>query len=204
MQLIGMLDSPYVRRTFISARLLGVPLEHRSLSVFGNFAEFHAINPLVKAPTLVFDDGEVMVDSSLILETLEELAAPASLLPADLLQRRRCRQITSLAVAMCDKAVQLYYEIGMRPETSRWDEWITRVTGQLVDTATALEQSLGAPASAWTCGPAISQADVSTAVAWRFTNYVVPHVLHREQYPRLGELSHRAEAEEAFKAADFK
>ena len=32
-----------------------IPFEHQSLSVFRNFAEFHAINPLVKAPTLVLD-----------------------------------------------------------------------------------------------------------------------------------------------------
>ena len=37
MQLIGMLDSPYVRRTAISLRLLGVPFEHRSISVFSTF-----------------------------------------------------------------------------------------------------------------------------------------------------------------------
>ena len=53
MQLIGMLDSPYVRRSLITARMLGIELEHRPLSVFRNFAEFHAINSLVRAPTLV-------------------------------------------------------------------------------------------------------------------------------------------------------
>ena len=34
MQLIGMLDSPYVRRVAISLQLLGLPFEHRSVSVF--------------------------------------------------------------------------------------------------------------------------------------------------------------------------
>lgn len=40
MQLIGMLDSPYVRRVAISLQLLGVRFEHRSLSVFRTFAQF--------------------------------------------------------------------------------------------------------------------------------------------------------------------
>jgi len=61
MQLVGMLDSPYVRRTAISLRLLGVPFEHRSISVFSTFEQFRAINPVVKAPTLVCDDGSVQV-----------------------------------------------------------------------------------------------------------------------------------------------
>jgi glutathione S-transferase len=67
-QLIGMLDSPYVRRTAISLRLLGLPFEHRSISVFRQFDEFAAINPVVKAPSLVCDAGEVLMDSDLILD----------------------------------------------------------------------------------------------------------------------------------------
>ena len=53
MQLIGLLDSPYVRRTAISLQLLGIPFRHRAISVFRNFDEFHDINPVVKAPSLV-------------------------------------------------------------------------------------------------------------------------------------------------------
>ena len=75
MQLIGMLDSPYVRRTAISLRLLGQPFEHRSISVFRQFDAFAAINPVVKAPSLVCDDGEVLMDSGLILDYAERLAA---------------------------------------------------------------------------------------------------------------------------------
>ena len=37
MKLIGMLDSPYVRRVAISAKCLGVALEHESVSVFRHF-----------------------------------------------------------------------------------------------------------------------------------------------------------------------
>ena len=68
MRLIGMLDSPYVRRVAISLQLLGLRFEHRSLSVFRAFDEFHVVNPVVKAPTLVCDDGTVLMDSGVILE----------------------------------------------------------------------------------------------------------------------------------------
>ena len=57
MLLIGMLDSPYVRRVAISLAVLGLPFEHRSVSVFRQFDEFAQINPIVKAPTLIEDDG---------------------------------------------------------------------------------------------------------------------------------------------------
>ena len=53
MKLIGMLDSPYVRRVAISLQLLGLRFEHQSLSVFSTFAAFRQINPVVKAPTFL-------------------------------------------------------------------------------------------------------------------------------------------------------
>jgi glutathione S-transferase len=39
MRLIGMLDSPYVRRVAISLDLLGIAFGHESISVFGGFAQ---------------------------------------------------------------------------------------------------------------------------------------------------------------------
>jgi glutathione S-transferase len=53
MRLIGMFDSPYVRRTAISLECLGVAFAHEAVSVFSTFEQFRAINPVVKAPTLV-------------------------------------------------------------------------------------------------------------------------------------------------------
>ena len=74
LKLIGMMDSPYVRRVAVSLRLLGVPHEHEQLSVFRHLERFRALNPLVKAPTLILDDGMVLTDSTLILEAVESLA----------------------------------------------------------------------------------------------------------------------------------
>ncbi|MEJ0006416.1 MAG: glutathione S-transferase N-terminal domain-containing protein [Steroidobacteraceae bacterium] len=51
MLLIGMLDSPYVRRVAISLQCRGLAFEHHSVSVFRHVDEFRAINPVVKAPT---------------------------------------------------------------------------------------------------------------------------------------------------------
>jgi glutathione S-transferase len=88
MQLIGMLDSPYVRRVAISLRLLDLPFEHRNISVFRGFEEIRALNPVVKVPTLVCDDGLVLTESGLILEHLEDLAG-RSLWPAGADEKRR-------------------------------------------------------------------------------------------------------------------
>jgi glutathione S-transferase len=57
MQLIGMLDSPYVRRLAVSLRVLGLPFDLDQISVFRQFDTFASINPVVKAPSFVTDDG---------------------------------------------------------------------------------------------------------------------------------------------------
>ena len=86
MQLIGMLDSPYVRRVAVSLQFLGLPFEHRSLSVFRTFEQFQELNPVVKAPSLICEDGTVLMDSTLILEYAESIAAPTkSLMPQSVL-----------------------------------------------------------------------------------------------------------------------
>lgn len=65
MQLIGMLDSPFVRRTAVSMQLLGIEYEHRSLSVLSTYDEFRKVNPLVNVPTRVCGDEMSQADVSL-------------------------------------------------------------------------------------------------------------------------------------------
>lgn len=74
MRLIGMLDSPYVRRVAISLRFMGIPFAHEAISVFRQYDEFSAISPVVKAPTLVTDEGVTLTDSTLILDYAAGLA----------------------------------------------------------------------------------------------------------------------------------
>ncbi|WP_079435259.1 glutathione S-transferase family protein [Zoogloea sp. LCSB751] len=202
MKLIGMLDSPFVRRSFITARMLGIPFEHQSLSVFRNFDEFHAINPLVKAPTLVFDDGEVMVDSTHIIAWLERIAPPGkSLFPSDAAALRRCLQLTSLGLAAAEKSVQRVYEMQVRPKECRDPDWLRRVEGQIRDTYAVLERHVGD--ADWLCGARPTQADISVAVAWRFTHYSAPGLVASSDYPALAALAANAEALPAFMAADY-
>ena len=142
MRLIGMLDSPYVRRVAISLEFLGIPFEQDAISVFSTYEAFQRVNPVVKAPTLVCDDGEVLMDSTLILDYAESLAAPRSLMPAGLAQRRDALKIIGLALAACEKSVQIYYERELRPAEKMHEPWMTRITGQLLAAYDALEAEL--------------------------------------------------------------
>ena len=199
MQLIGMLDSPYVRRVAISLQLLGLPFEHRSLSVFRTFDQFRAINPVVKAPTLVCDDGTVLMDSTLILDYVEALAAPKSLMPRGLTERQAALRTIGLALAACEKSVQLYYE-SFRPSEKQHEPWVTRVSGQQHAAFGELEADLARrpqPGNA----RAIGAAEITTAVTWHFTQRTLPGTVAESAYPRLCALSAWAEELPEFTAA---
>lgn len=199
MELIGMLDSPYVRRVAISLQLLGLRFEHRSVSVFRHFDEFRRINPVVKAPTLICDDGTVLMESTLILDYAEHLAAPGrSLMPAATGPRLVALRAIGLALAACEKSVQIIYERELRPAEKRHAPWVARVTNQLTAAYGALDEMIGDYPGDRT---APDQALVSSAVAWTFTQNLLPDVVHADDYPRLRELAAVAETLPSFAAA---
>lgn len=199
MQLIGMLDSPYVRRTAISLHLLDIPFEHRSLSVFRDFDTLRAINPLVKAPTLVCEDGTQLVDSTLIIDYAEELAGRRLMPPAPGQHRSALRWI-GVALVLCEKAVQVYYEHKRAANLQDLD-WITRVSGQLQSACALLEVELrGASENGWLFGETLTQADITLAVAWGFAQLVAANVVPAVNYPKLAAFAERAERTPEFLA----
>ena len=202
-QLIGMLDSPYVRRVAVSLQLLGLPFEHRSISVFSTFEQFRRINPVVKAPSLVCDDGTVLMDSTLILEYAENLAAPRkSLMPAGTSERRRALRVIGLALAACEKSVQIIYERSLRPPEKLHQPWISRVTGQLLAAYNALESEVLREPLAIADEP-IDQAGITTAVAWHFTQMTLPEVVRASDFPALQGFSAKAEQLPEFASAPY-
>lgn len=193
-----MLDSPYVRRTAISLRLLGIPFTHRSWSVFRNFDEFQRLNPLVKAPTLVMDDGTLLTESGLIIDWAQSISSKPSLMPEDATQRLRATRLTGVALAASEKSVQIVYE-HKREEDKRDAGWLHRVHGQLRSAYDLLERELDGVES-WLFGDTPTQADVSIAVAWGFTQIVAADVIDAKAYPKLAKFSQRAEQHPDFAA----
>lgn len=200
MQLIGMLDSPYVRRVAISLLVLGVPFKHRSLSVFRTFDQFQQINPVVKAPTAVTDDGVVLMDSTLILQYAEALVPSRSLLPASAPALARDLRVIGLSLAACEKAVQIIYERSLRPSEKRHEPWVNRVTGQLSAAFDALESCVPSMPPPGSSSP-LSQAVITTAVTWQFCHATVPELASPSRYAALSAFSATAEGLPEFLAA---
>jgi glutathione S-transferase len=201
MQLIGMLDSPYVRRVAVSLQFLGLPFEHRSISVFRAIEQFRQFNPVVKAPSLVCDDGTVLMDSTLIVQYAESIAtAGRSLMPGNVTEAQRVLRLIGLALAACEKSVQIIYERHLRPEDKQHEPWIARVTGQLLAAYTALEQELPRIPLRTEQGT-LNQAGITTAVAWHFTQAFLPEVVASSGFPALERHSTASEQLAEFRRA---
>ena len=199
MQLIGFMDSPYVRRVGVTAQFLGIPYEHRELSIFREYDEFRKINPLVKVPTLICDDGQVLVDSTLIIDYLESLAGGKRMMPADEGNYIRALNVIGTALIAMEKVVQLIYELKHRPEEVRHQPWIDRVQQQLGEAVTILEQAVG-DGSGWLFDDEVTQPDISTAITWSFIQLHFPETIVEANFPGLVRFSARAEALPEFEA----
>ena len=199
MQLIGMLDSPYVRRVAIALIVAKIPFEHHPISLFRHIDRFSAFNPLLKAPTLVATDGTALMDSSVILDYLAGLHPRiAALTPADTAARLRASRATGLALTVMEKAVQRQYERMLRPAEKLHEPWVERVMSQLTGGLSALDAEL--PRSGWICGE-LGLADISAACAFGFVEGVTADLVDAKRYPNLAAFSARAEALPAFRAA---
>lgn len=198
MILIGMFDSPFVRRVAISASLLGIAFEHRNWSVRKDFARIADYNPLVRVPTLVLDDGEVLIDSGAILDYFDEQVGPQrALLPPSGAARRRAQQWIAMAAGAGEKGVHLMYERLFKPEDKRHEPWMERCRVQIHGGLAELERACAAVGDApWLLGEALTQADITLACHGTYLHDVLQ--IDLQPYPALHARIDRCEALEVF------
>ncbi|NML30636.1 glutathione S-transferase family protein [Paraburkholderia antibiotica] len=193
MKLIGMLDSPYVRRVAICMKLLKLDFAHESISVFRTYDQFAKLNPVVKAPTFVTDNGTVLMDSTVILQYLATLTDATPLFPTQPDATLRAARLTGLALAASEKSVQIVYERNLRPADKQHEPWIERVSTQVLAAYAELERELSA-APPPTRQEQFTAADVAVAVAWRFTHMMLPELVSRAAHPQLEKFGALAES----------
>ena len=199
MILIGQYDSPFVRRVAVALRLYGMAYEHRPRSVFSDAAEVARFNPLKRVPTLVLDDGEVLIESGAILDHLDEVAGPdRALIARQGADRRRALKLCALSTGLADKAVSLVYERVLHKERS--DLWVERCTGQIGAVLDVLEADRAAAPGPWWFGDRINHADIAAACALRFLGEAHPQVFDRSRWPALAAHSDVCEAMAEFQA----
>src|SRR4030095_12242372 len=104
MVLVGQYASPSWRRVAITLHHYGLAFTRNPISVFTDARAMAGINPLVRIPSLVLDDVEVLIDSGAIIEYLDELVGPErALTPRQGAPRRRVLQLVAVATGAIDK-----------------------------------------------------------------------------------------------------
>jgi glutathione S-transferase len=191
MILIGQYDSPFVRRVGVALTLYGLDFEHRPWSTFGDGDQLAAINPLRRVPTMILDDGEVLIESGAILDYLDERVGPSrALCPPAGVARRRVLRDSALATGLADKAVALFYERALHAHTS--EAWTARCHTQIGAVLDVLEVARATPRDR------LTHAEIALACALRFTRDAHPDLFDPAIWPGLAAFSAAREAEPAF------
>ena len=200
MKLLGSCRSPYVRRVAASMNLMGMDYEHDAVPVFDEPDAVRAHNPLVRVPTLVMDDGDALVESYAILDTLNEIAdEDKRLIPMNGANRRHVMKLTAVATGTMDKTVWAVYEGRFHPKGKIHRPWIEHNEEQALGGLGFLDNCAKAAGDGWLAGgERISEADVSAVVAFVFTELARPKLEVGKKYPDLASLAARCEAMDAF------
>ena len=204
MILIGMFDSPFVRRVAVTMHFLSMPFEHRNWSVGKDFELIRRYNPLGRVPTLVLDDDETLIESGAILDFLDERAGPErALLPRAGRPRQLALRYMSVASGAAEKGVLQIYESAFRPADKRHEPWVLRCRVQMHAGLAELERHTKARKGDWLIGAHMTQAGITVACVYRFLNEALLGGAALQQYPALGDFCAQLEALKEFRAVEI-
>ena len=196
-KLIGMKDSPFVRRVAVTLELYQIEYEHHSLRTVGDAKEFQQYSPLMRAPTLILPKGEPLFDSHLIVPYLDELVdEERSLMPASKSERFRCRQWTGVATGIADKAVAGIYEKIFHSKETQSQFLLSRIENQLQSSVVWLEEQL--EKSAVEFSGRLDHAWVAITCALRFASEVHPEWLKADGSSKLWRVVQKIEESAVF------
>jgi glutathione S-transferase len=150
-------------------------------------------------PTLVLDNGEVLIESHAILDYLDSLVPEASaMFPKTEPARHQALKIASLATGLGDKAVSLFYEKRLHKEVS--DVWVNRCRSQMTAVLAALETDRAGRTGDYWFDNRIGHADIAVAAVLRFVAEAHPGLISIGDFPALSAHAARLEAMPVFQA----
>jgi glutathione S-transferase len=164
--------------------------ESKPLTAWDNLEDVRRLNPVGRVPALVLDDGEVLFDSSAILEYLDEIAGPeTALVPPHGHARREVLRLTAAALGVMEKEAAVRFELNQRPSEKVHQPWIEHNRGQVHSGLEWLNSQVKGP---WMTGERLTQADVTTVVTCDFLRAFDESLLPSGKYPALDGLIERA------------
>ncbi len=133
-------------------------------------------NPLGRIPALVTDEGQGIFDSRVICAYLADRAGNGDIHPST---NFRIMTMFALAQGLCDTAVNLRYETGLRPESLQWDEWIARQNERISAVLDDLEANWQSELTD------VHVGSIGVAVALGYLDFRYPDLGWREGRPNM-------------------
>ena len=199
MKLIGNYLSHFVRRVAIPLEIYGLEYELIEASVATDQDIIRQHSKLARIPSLVLDDGEVLIDSDYILVEIDAMVPESSRLLPGVPGREYGQVIASLTGAM-DKATAWFYELHRRPKELVWDEWGEHLRSQLAGGVLQVEERVElAPDETFLFDNKMTHADIAVGLIYPLAAMAAPDVVSEESCPRLSQLSSHMNAMDAFK-----
>ena len=173
--------SPFARKVYVVAletRVAG-QIDRLRADPWDSNDDLPRQNPLGKVPALIFEDGQVLYDSTVIAEYLDSLHDGQKMFPASGPERWQALRLNALADGIQEAAILRFIEYQKRPPELRWQAWIDRQRDKIERALTALEfeqELLDGP---------VTIGNIAVAVALEYVDFRFRDLQWRDDRPRL-------------------
>ena len=197
MKLIGSLASPYVRKVRVVLAEKKLDYQFELENVWAADTTIDKLNPLGKVPSLIMEDGNVLIDSRVMVEYLDTLTPVCKLLPPNGRDRADIKCWEALADGIMDAAITVRLERVQRPKELQSEAWIERQMRKVHLGLASLSEKLGE--SPYCAGNHYSLADVAVGCLLGWMLFRFPEITWRDDYENLARLFDKLSERQSFK-----
>ncbi|AZD51231.1 glutathione S-transferase [Pseudomonas chlororaphis] len=176
--------SPYVRKVMVllheTGQLDRVALHASQLTPVNPDTALNQDNPLGKIPALRLADGNVLYDSRVILDYLDQQHVGNPLIPREGSARWRRLTLAALADGIMDASVLIRYELALRAPEKHWELWLDGQRDKIRRALAVLEADATAELASH-----FDVAAISVACALGYLDFRHPDLQWRDAQPRL-------------------
>lgn len=195
--LVGQYDSPFTRRVGITLHEYSFDYARDTHSVYSEPDAVRALSPMTRIPALIVDGRHTLVDSSAIVDHLDELVGREhALAPAQGMARMEVLQLCAMSISITEKIAQIGYERQFHAPEHRSDYWERRCLAQITAGLAQLETAVG---NGWLHRFGFSHADVMAGCMLTFLDDRLRRDIPLRDYPRLSSLRTWCESRASFR-----
>jgi len=138
-------NSPYARKVRVIAHELGIIDQIEMINTDPRDPDngFPDINPVTKIPALIASNGDLIIDSPVICEYLNDVYGQGQLLAEHSDKAWKMRSLVGLSDGTLDSGMAVRVE-GMRPQELQSEQWVERQFANVKRGIARLEQELDA------------------------------------------------------------